>query len=220
MRKLFIIILLSILTFPIFDVSVYGCVSYDCNSIEWGYSGEEFDHYPISSEQITNGGTIFDPTGQNISPELIDRLTNEVNNCLLNAFSNKLLSNNIINASYCDDEAIQIPIDKTSFTVKIPDDWVLNCDGTQQVLPTPVQAGGEGCINKGLTPDKYCPCRWRAGISCPNILITTPSFYLYKDILIRFVTGCANPWASPELAVCASPSTTPLSDGSDPENGL
>ena len=214
-HKLFLIAILLILLLPIFDVGVSGCISSDCDYYQWGYSDGEFDHYDVNTTQITNEGIVFDPTGQNISPQLIDILTNEVNDCLITTFPNKILSETIMNASYCDNIEMPLPIDKTSFVVKIPNDWILNCDNTQQVLPTPVKSGGDGCIDKGLTPTEFCPCRWRAGIKCPNMLITTPSFYLYKDVLVRFITGCANPWASPELAICASPSTSPLSDGSN-----
>jgi len=196
------------------DIRISGCISY-CDATEWGYSYGEFDSYNVNATKITTEGILFDPSDQNISPQLIDRLTNEVNNCLMNTFPNKSLPNDIITTSYCKQIKLPLPIDKTSFVVKIANDWVFSCDKTQQLLPTPVKAGGEGCISKGLTPNENCPCRWRAGIKCPNILITPPSFYLYKDILIRFITKCANPWNSAELAFCATPSTTPLSNGSD-----
>lgn len=102
--------------------------------------------------------------------------------------------------------------------MKVVSDWVPSCDHTQQLLPT--IAGPEGCVVKGLNPTEECPCRYRVGIACPNVLVVTPSMYLYKDVLVRFVTSCADPWASPELHKCVSPSTTPLSDGTDPKNGL
>lgn len=165
-----------------------------CDETQWGYAYGAFDHYDVRPTDITAKGIMFDPSGMPIAPALIDRLTDEVEACL------------------------SISIIRTSFVVKVANDWIINCDGTQQLLP--VLAGSAGCIAKGLTPSEQCPCRWRAGIECPNAIVTTPSFYLYKDALTRFVTGNMDPWASPELAVCASPSTTPLSDGTDPNNGL
>lgn len=196
-----------------------GCNSY-CSELQWGYSDSEFDHYSVDANLITPQGTPYDPTGQPISPELIDRLTGEVETCLATALPGNILSKEIISNSHCSKTIVELPIPRQSFSVKIPNDWVLNCDGTEQVLPTPVMAGGLGCVAKGQTPSAQCPCRWRAGIKCPNTLIATPSMYLYKDVLIRFTTGCQNPWASPELAACATPSTTPLNNGTDPNNGL
>lgn len=211
----FIIILL-----PLFDVGLTNCSSPECSEIGWGYSLQEFDHYDVNADHTTAGGTTYDPSGQSISPELIDRLTNEVESCLATTFNGSPLSDTIVKTSGCKDNSFQLPIDKHSFVVKIPNDWIPNCDKTEQVLPTPVLVGGAGCVAKGKDPTEQCPCRWRAGIKCPNVLITTPNFYIYKDILIRFVTECQNPWSSPELAKCATPTTTPLSDGTDPNNGI
>ena len=39
---------------------------------------------------------------------------------------------------------------------------------------------------------------------------------VYKDPLIRIVTGCNDPWHSPPLAKCATPTTGLLDDGSKP----
>jgi|SRR5581483_1631016 len=191
-----------------------------CNEVWLGYTQHEFDRYDVNPTMVTPEGTPFDPSGQNISGELIDRLTNEVQACLAKNFPDGVIPDGFAQVSYCEKGThINLPIDKKSFVVKIAGDWVLNCDGTQQVLPKPVESGNVGCWNKGELPTAQCPCRWRAGIACPNKLITCPNFYLYKDVLIRFSTGCAEPWQIPQFAECASPSTTPLSDGSDPNNG-
>ena len=212
------ILLIMISILPL-EISLSSCNISFCSELNWGYSDAEFDHYDIIANNITLSGTTFDPTGQNISPQLIDRLTSEVETCLDTAF-NGTLPDDVVHNSLCSNNHFPIHINRAGFEVKIPNDWVINCDGTQQLLPTPVKSGPNGCLAKGETPSAQCPCRWRAGIKCPNILITTPSFYLYKDVLVRYTTGCQNPWASPQLAACASPSTTPLSDGSDPNNGL
>ncbi len=181
-----------------------------CDEDRWGYGYGAFDRYDVHPTSVTAGGIGYDPSGLPIAPELIDRLTGEVEKCLASVEADAGV------ARACMQYAGTI--DRKSFVVKIANDWVLSCDGSQQLLP--VLAGSAGCIAKGLTPSEQCPCRWRAGIECPNQIITTPSFYLYKDALTRFVTGCADPWAYPSLATCVSPSTTPLSDGTDPNNGL
>lgn len=214
-----IIVLLSLFTMVILN-----CSNEQCLESKLGYSNCEFDQYEVNSNFKTSEGILYDPSGLSISPDLIDRLTNEVNVCLYELYDNKLLSEDIITNSFCTNlsinKTIPLPIDKSSFIVKIANDWVISCDGLQQLLPTPIKYGGSSCISKGLIPTAECPCRWRAGFKCPNVIITTPSFYLFKDVLIRFVTGCQGPWETVELSKCASPTTTPLSDGSDPKNGI
>lgn len=189
-----------------------------CDEIQWGYGYGAFDRYNVNASFTTPAGTPYDPSGLNISPQLIDRLVNEVSTCLDGVAPNGQLPPDIVSASVCHSTTFTWPLERKWFEVKIASDWVYSCDHTQQLLP--VLAGNAGCIAKGETPTDTCPCRWRAGIECPNHIITTPSFYLFKDALTRFLTGCENPWANPELAKCASPTTTPLSDGSDPNNGL
>jgi len=221
MRKLIALIWIGLIVLILLPRSnaVVGC-NY-CGEIQWGYSDGEFDRYVVKADYKTAGGTPYDPSGMSIATELIDRLTNEVNSCLTAAFPTGNLPSDVISSAHCYQRtSFLLPIDKTEFIVKVASDWVLNCDGTQQLLPTPVKAGPSGCIAKGQTPDAQCPCRWRAGIQCLTVLIVTPSFYLYKDVLIRFVTGCQNPWGNTQLATCATPSTTPLSDRTDPNNGL
>ncbi len=193
----------------IFVVSVTPqCSDPGCSEIRWGYAYHAFNRYEVQQTSVTESGIVYDPSGLQISPALIDRLTFEVESCLtLVEKSNTGPSCMIFHGS----------IARNSFVIKIASDWVLSCDKSEQLLP--VYAGSEGCIEKGITPTEQCPCRWRAGIKCPNVLIVTPSFYLYKDALIRFVTGCQNPWASPALASCATPSTLPLSDGTDQSVG-
>lgn len=171
-----------------------GCVAERCHEYKWGYAENGFDSYDVATTQLTPKGTPFDPSGMKISGQLIDRLTDEVETCLGQT------------------------IERSAFVVKVANDWTLNCDKTEQVLP--ILAGSAGCLAKGLTPTSECQCRWRAGIKCPNSIIVTPNFFLYKDALIRYVTGEPNPWAIDKLANCAAPTTTPLSDGSDPKNGL
>jgi hypothetical protein len=209
-----------IFVIPATNASISGCTLRSCYEMDWGYTDNEFNHYEINANYKTSQGTSFDPSNQNISPELIDRLTNEVSYCLENTFPNHTISDDIAGKAFCKNKNIPLPIDKSSFVVKIPNDWILSCDKSEEVLPTPVIAGEGGCIAKGLTPDVSCPCRWRAGMICPNILITTPNFYIYKDVLVRFLTGCQDAWAVPQFANCITPSTTSLSVGNDPNDGI
>lgn len=199
------------------DTVLTSCSGTGCGEIRWGYENGAFNSYNVGATMITPSGIRYDPSGMSISPELIDRLTSEVEECMQLAFPNRTLSQSDASAAYCQSSSIVLPI-RRDFVVKVANDWVLSCDKSEQLLL--VLAGSPGCIAKGVVPTETCPCRWRAGVRCPNELIVTPSFYLYKDVLIRYAFQCSNPWASPTIALCASPSTSPLSDGSDPKGGL
>ena len=59
-------------------------------------------------------------------------------------------------------------------------------------------------------------CYWRAGVQDHVVIVTTPSMYLYKDPLVRIITGCAFPWSSPRLTACMRPTTAAMSDGAGP----
>ena len=182
-----------------------------CDEVAWGYPEHGlFNRYAIRETRTTPDGIRFDDGGQGISSELIDRLTNEVERCLFDRFPERLSDEAKAQASCYGDTTFR-SIDRGSFVVKVASDYKLTCDGEQQVLP--VVAPSAGCLAKGQHTTPECPCSYRAGIECPNILVVTPSLYIYKDVLIRFLYGCSDPWANADLAACATPSTLPLSDG-------
>lgn len=186
------------------DCITSGTIPETCSELAYGYIPGTFDSYTATLTDQTPTGIWYDPSGLSISPELLDRVTNEVDVCLL------------------DNGVILKPMDRSSFVIKIASNWIYSCDttgygGEQELLP--INAPESGCDAKG-EEDINCPCRWRAGIRCPNIIVTPPNLYLYKDSLIRFLLTIDNPWAGPPLSVCATPSTTPLSNGTDPDNGL
>lgn len=192
--------------FSIFSIGLGACVPY-CNQEIWGYSPGEFSQYTLEEIKTTSKGISYDPSMQNIDPELIDRLTDYVENCLRNQFPDGKLPQDVLEKSLCEKSSISYPIDRKSFFVKIANDCVPSCsDPKQYVLPTPVMAGIQGCLNKGEVPDTNCKCRWRGGISCNNglTIIACPSFSIYEDNLIRALFTCQNPWAS-ALAACSNP---------------
>ncbi len=178
----------------------------DCGSrlvqYHYGFS------YDIAPAFTTPNGIRVDPTGQKVSAALVDRVTDEVERCLTETFGDPpRIPADVVKAGVCRADTFALPLPRSCIVVKVPDDWTLNCDKTQQVLPllTP------GCDPaKHQTPTPECPCRWRAGFQEPNVIVTTPSFFLYKDVLIRTATGCANPWGHPALMKCANPTTDPL----------
>ena len=143
---------------------------------------------------------------------MLDRVTDEVYSCLRHTFTNGKLSDAVISSSWCSQSKIRF-VKKSCFDVEIADDWRLSCDGSQQVLKD--EAPEESCKAKDLHRDfDECPCSWRAGIQQKEdttpIIVTTPSLYLYKDPLLRYITSCDYPWSSPPLAACMTPSTGPL----------
>lgn len=96
-------------------------------------------------------------------------------------------------------------IDRSAFRVVVPNDWHMSCDGTQQVLP--FQAPDRTC--KGEDATATCACHYRAIVQCDcggkPALVTTPNLALFKDVLVRLVTGSANPWVDPTLEPCLAP---------------
>jgi hypothetical protein len=78
----------------------------------------------------------------------------------------------------------------------------------QPVLPVRAYSA-DGSCGKSLTA--ACPCRWRAGVVCPNTIVTLESLALYNDALIRWALGPQaladvnyNPWARSDLMPCLS----------------
>lgn len=203
-------LMLLILVLSAIPTSV-SCNTGKCTEENWNYYTGEFDYIKVNPTKYTKDKISYDDGQLNINPDVIDRLTTEVETCLNKNFPNGLPTE-VMYRAICNTTIIPKKIDRSSFVVKIADNYVLSCDKSQQMLPNPVRAGGSGCVQKGLNPSETCPCRWRSGIQCPNKLITTPSMYIYKDVLIRFVTTCKDPWGNELMAQCAAPSTNPLDD--------
>jgi len=192
-------------------LATLSCVNGDCCDF---YEYKSQFHYQVRPSQSTTKGIAVDLTGQDVSLEVIDRLTDEVEACLKETFGvPPILPEDVRQKAQCRDETFNLPIARKCLVVKIPDDWEFSCDKSQQVLPiksTSYRPLDALCEAKGLEPTPECPCRWRAGIQDDNIIVATPSLYLYKDPLIRLITGCNNPWGHPALSHCAAPSTPPL----------
>lgn len=158
---------------------LFGCAEAPCEH-KWGYYvlGDS-PAYAVAATRVSPSGVAVDEEGGPVDLLMLDRKVNEVEICLERA------------------------IDRSAFYVKVPAGWGLSCDGTDEVLP--LLAPPAGCRAKGLEPDDACPCRWRALVQCPNVIVTTPNLHLFKDALVRWTVGCTNPWIDPALATCASP---------------
>lgn len=134
--------------------------------------------YNVEPNIVTEYGIKVD-TSKRVYPDkvfsLMDRMTQEVESCL-----NK-------------------KVDKQCLRVKIPRSWFTSEYTGHQLLKD--KAPMDACIQKDLDPDKGC--YWRAGLQDGYKVITTPNLYLYKDPLVKFVTGEEEVWVKyPE---CVSP---------------
>jgi hypothetical protein len=170
--------------------SLCDCSPEERCGIALGYAGPNWFEYSVAPNEVSPGGIRIDTTGQDISAVLVDQLTDQVETCLRQS------------------------IDRGALVVKVPNDWTVDTMTGQQLLS--LQAYPTGCVSKGETPSAADPCRWRAVVQCPSTIVTTPSFYLYKDALVRWVTGSQDPWSDPALAPCVQPATNPLSNGASP----
>lgn len=161
----------------------------------------QFD-YKVKISDTTPDGIQVDTSGQDIDLDKLDRLTRETELCLEAEFGNPpVIPEDVMLEGECTSNSFALPFHRECFDVKVPNDWVMSCDGTQQLLPA--LAPQQGCLDKGLEPNSDCPCRWRGGLQNSNTIVTTPSMIIYKDPLIRFGTGCNNPWNNHQLARCA-----------------
>lgn len=159
-------------------------------------------HYDVNPDRTTDGGILVDTSGQDIDISDLDRQTDEVERCLVDQFGDPpVIPLEDVKASDCDSQTFPIPIRRQDLVVKVAMNWTPSCDGSQQVLPVP--APQALCDAKGMYWMTECPgCFWRAGIQQNRFIIVTPNYFLYKDPLIRLVTGCNNPWTG-RLATCA-----------------
>ncbi len=192
--------------------STTDCAEDPCKPVYWYWSQFAYD---VSPSMTTPKGIKVDPSGQHINPARIDRLTDETERCLIETFGNPpKLPPDVVRDGKCQGDTFALPPRRQCITVKVPNDWHLNCDKTEQVLPQDAPVGG--CEEKGEHPSEVCHCHYRAGLQNDQTIVTTPNMLVYKDPLIRIITGCGDPWHSPPLAKCATPTTGMLDDGSGP----
>jgi hypothetical protein len=180
--------------------------------------------YTVAPSLTTPKGIHYDPSGLAINPALIDRLTDEVEACLTAAFPD----GNILSTVGQRDDALDgaacgpshhftLPVSRSCLTVKVAADWHLSTDefagSKQQLLHDVALDAGADCGKNETGPGA---CYWRAGVQDKVTIVTTPSFYVFKQPLVEILTGCAFPWSSPTLTACMAPTTAPLSDGTGP----
>jgi hypothetical protein len=182
-----------------------------CNPIYSYADQSDYDVYPNSK---TNKNIDVDMSGLDINLSKIDRLTDEVELCLKKFGYPAHLPDDVVKNGECERNSFEFPIHRECLTVKVAANWFLSkyeYGGTlHQQLP---YTNGGQCTNKGLPAGV---CYYRNTIQDDYTIVVPPSFYLYKDALVRIATGCHNPWYDNSLAECMTPTTNPLDDGSQP----
>lgn len=150
-----------------------------CTQAAWeqrfGYYLDRSPSYSINPVASPGGVRYDNEVGDLLDVQQLDFLTDQLEACL------------------------ERSIDRNSFVVKIPDDWSYSCDGTEEVLPF-VSVFDKSC--KGKTATEECPCRYRAVLQEPNVVVTTPNLKLYRDALSRLILNTAVTWDNPEIASC------------------
>jgi hypothetical protein len=180
-----------------------------CADCDWRPYADQ-THYTVEPMLTTPQGVAVDDSGLGIPLEVIDRLIDEVETCLISKFGQRpRLPADFMGRNQCDRDSIVLPIRRECLTVKVPSDWVYSADGKRMLLDA--HAPDEGCLAKGLKPDKNHPCRWQAGLQDSNVIVAPPSLYNFKDPLVRVVTRCNSVWFDPGgLTDCVKPSLPPL----------
>lgn len=169
--------------------------------------------YIVEADEMTESGISVDRSGIDVSLAEIDRLVDEVEECLKKNFPGGKMDFENMAQGGCWNKGFDLPISRECLTVKIAPDCTLNHDGTQELMGA--VAPDSACDGKAKEgedgPNEQWPCKWRAGIQDYHTITTCPSLYLLKDPLIRIATGCNGVWSHPLLAECAAPTTEALS---------
>ena len=155
----------------------------------------EFYDYKFKPNMTTEAGYKVDTSGQKIDISTIDTRVEATLSCLDNVDFGK------IEGAYCY-QTIKYPAVciEDCLKIKITKAWDWSCDGKYQLLRK--SAPIEGCLQKGFEEDPDCPCRWRAGIQNPGIVVVPPDMALFEGTIVQWITGCINPWGDVQLKEC------------------
>jgi hypothetical protein len=174
------------------------CTNYSFSNI--------YPAYRIKAPRLTPSGIRVDTTEENVSFEMIDRVVDSVERCILDKFPDKLPSF-VREPGWCKFEKVR-PIARSCLTIKIPSTCLLSKDRTQYMLPR--LAPGYLCQEKyGQDYDPKRLCYWRSGIQEDGVVVTCPDLHMLPDPIVRHMTSCYNAWVD-ELAECAIPRTQSL----------
>lgn len=209
------------LVFAFVAACLAGCKTNPAERCEPVYGQENETKYGIDNSNFVDPNVYtpknvwVDMSGLPVNLNKIDRVIDEVEACL-RGFDTADGKNYIVpqsDAAGCRTATFTLPICRGCLIVKVANDWHLSetmfAGSYQQLLPS---FAGYGDCGKDLAPGI---CFWRAGIQDNYTIVTTPSFYVFKDPLVRLTTGCDKPWSNAALTVCMTPTTHPLDDGSE-----
>jgi hypothetical protein len=169
-----------------------------CASSPWSqkygyFPGGDINQYANAQpSEITPFGILYNDYNQHINVNTIDKVVNNLQQCL----------------GYI--------IDRSKFVILFPTNWTLNCNKSQQILPIIGIGNSSNNNNSNCHEKELCgnnvTCHYRAVVAQPNVIVTTPSMYLLKDALTRFITGSTHPWSDPLVvnSECLTPDTGPL----------
>lgn len=133
-------------------------------------------NYKVKITRHTPNGIALDDPGNLLDDEEIDRVVNEVEECLGRG------------------------VKKNCLIIKIPKDFYISpCSGK---LLFPCNINKQICIDKGLEVSEECPCHCRSIIQDENYIITTPDLENFKGELVRMITGINNPWINEDVSMC------------------
>lgn len=171
--------------------------------------------YDVRPNATTPHGIAVDTSGLAINLARIDRLTDELEACLVAQFGNPpriALSDAL--PGECMDPYFDLPVKRGCIVVKIAADWresrYAYAGSKQQLLPW---TNGGGCTDKGMPPGV---CWYRVTVQDDLTVVVPPSMLMLKEGLLRITTNCHNPWRSPALAACMLSTDDPMGDGSAP----
>lgn len=158
--------------------------------------------YPVHMTGVTPQNILL-AGGANST--LVDRLTNEVEACLMTL--DPILTQEEQRIGGCQAPVLEQKICRECLVAAIAPDWFYTpYSGGQQVLPI---VGGR-CIKADC--DGQQKGYLRVFVQDDYVVVVPPSMYLYKEGLVKITTGCWQPWLLPRLAVCMTPTTGPLDE--------
>jgi len=172
----------------------------------------ETHHYKsdIEIDAHTPMGIPVDTGGVSRDLSYLDTMAMEVKACLDKNFPDHVIPQEVLDKTYCKTTnftaTCKTAYDFGCWQVKIDNNWKLSCWGTDQMLSATTGAPtGWTCGGKNMVITEECPCHYRVAVDGKTIVVT-PDARLFKDGLVRTITGCENPWAHPLLSECAKPS--------------
>ncbi len=181
------------------------CGSYGSHHYQNEFPGAY--HYDVKPDATSPGGVSVDTSGLSVDlGDLLDRQLEEVDACLADLVPGGKVPDSM--RDNCDSPTVPLPIDRECLEVKVAADWIPSKIDGQQMLPAPGPASV--CLAKGFcTVESECACHIRSGIQNNRTLVVPPSFYMFKQVLVRIATGCNNVWIQ-GLEKCSQPTVPAL----------